>query len=265
MLIYALTIFSGAFLLFQVEPLMGKYILPWFGGSPGVWTTCLLFFQTALLLGYAYAHLGSRYLKPKTQALLHGLLLVAAVLCLPIIPSESWKPLGTDNPVFRILSLLTLNLGLPYIVLSATGPLMQRWMSLTEPKASIYRLYALSNVGSLLALISYPFFFEWMFSRNLQAYLWAVGLVGFMILAWMCVYKVSRYTGDHNQTNSEGAEVSKPASATDRVLWLSLPALASLLLLATTNKLCQDLAVIPFLWVLPLALYLISFILAFDH
>lgn len=265
MLIYALTIFSGAFLLFQVEPLMGKYILPWFGGSPGVWTTCLLFFQTALLLGYGYAHLGSRYLKPKTQALLHGLLLVAAVLCLPIIPSESWKPLGTDNPVFRILSLLTLNLGLPYIVLSATGPLMQRWMSLTEPKASIYRLYALSNVGSLLALISYPFFFEWMFSRNLQAYLWAVGLVGFMILAWMCVYKVSRYTGDHNQTKSEGAEVSKPVSATDKVLWLSLPALASLLLLATTNKLCQDLAVIPFLWVLPLALYLISFILAFDH
>ena len=156
---FALTIFTGAFLLFQVQPLIGKYILPWFGGGPGVWTTCMLFFQALLLGGYAYAHLLSR-LKPRTQALVHLVLLVAALALLPITPSSTWKPHGGENPVLRILALLTVTLGLPYFVLSSTGPLMQQWFSRANPGRSPYRLYALSNVGSLLALVTYPFLVE---------------------------------------------------------------------------------------------------------
>lgn len=156
MLPFALSIFTGAFLLFQVQPLIGKYILPWFGGSPGVWTTCLLFFQTLLLGGYAYAHFSSKLLKPRGQAILHFALLLAALSLGGIAPSETWKSHVTGNPTWQILLLLTATLGLPYLVLSATGPLMQQWFSVTNPGLSPYRLYALSNIGSLLALLSYP-------------------------------------------------------------------------------------------------------------
>src|SRR2546426_8834766 len=166
---YALTIFTGAFLLFEVQPLIGKYILPWFGGGPGVWTTCLLFFQVLLLGGYAYAHVTSRCLKPRAQAVVHLILLAAALALLPITPSDSWKPRGGGNPTLQILALLAASLGLPYFVLSSTGPLMQQWFSRTNPGVSPYRLYALSNAGSLLALVSLPFFFEPQFTRITQA------------------------------------------------------------------------------------------------
>ena len=156
MLPFALSIFTGAFLLFQVQPLIGKYILPWFGGSPGVWTTCLLFFQTLLLGGYAYAHFSSTLLKPRGQAVLHFGLLLLSLALLPITPNDSWKSHVTGDPTWQILLLLTVTIGLPYFVLSATGPLMQQWFSVTHPGVSPYRLYALSNIGSLLALLSYP-------------------------------------------------------------------------------------------------------------
>src|SRR5882672_5046678 len=163
---YALTIFIGAFLLFQVQPLIGKYILPWFGGGPGVWTTCLLFFQVLLLGGYAYAHFSTIYLKPRTQAVVHFILLALSLALLPITPAESWKAHVAGQPVLQILLLLGGTIGLPYFVLSSTGPLMQRWFSETNPGVSPYRLYALSNVGSLLALLSYPVFFEVQFPRR---------------------------------------------------------------------------------------------------
>src|SRR6266487_745692 len=190
MFAYALTIFTGAFLLFQVQPLMGKYILPWFGGGPGVWTTCLLFFQVLLLGGYAYAHFTSRVFKPRTQAIVHLLLLTGALALLPITPGDSWKPRGNGNPTLEILTLLTVCLGLPYFVLSSTGPLMQHWFNRTNPGVSPYRLYALSNVGSLLALVSYPFFFEPHFTRIAQARLWAWGLVVFVFFCGLCAMKL---------------------------------------------------------------------------
>ena len=192
---YALTIFTGAFLLFQVQPLIGKYILPWFGGGPGVWTTCMLFFQVLLLGGYAYAHFTSRWLKPRAQAIVHLVLLAAALALLPITPGDAWKPHGGGNPTLQILALLAVSLGLPYFVLSATGPLMQQWFSRAEPGASPYRLYALSNVGSLLALVSYPFFFETHFTRKTQAGLWAWGLVAYVLCCGFCavrLWKVGR-------------------------------------------------------------------------
>jgi len=261
---FALTIFTGAFLLFQVQPLIGKYILPWFGGGPGVWTTCMLFFQALLVGGYAYAHFSSR-LKARTQAVVHLALVVGALALLPITPSDAWKPRGGENPALHILALLTVTLGLPYFVLSSTGPLMQQWLSRASPGRSPYRLYALSNAGSLLALVTYPFLVERYLTRQAQAALWAGGLVLYAVGCGFCA--VTLWQAEPTLTD-QGTRNPRPAprpSLLNQLLWLLLPACASVLLLATTNKLCQDSTVIPFLWVLPLALYLLSFIICFDN
>jgi len=159
-LAYALTIFLSAFLLFQVQPLMGKMILPWFGGSASVWTTCMLFFQSLLLLGYLYTHWLVRHLSPVRQSVLHVLLLLACLWLLPITPSEAWKPDGAENPTLRILGLLTASIGLPYFVLSTTGPLVQAWFAREQTGVVPYRLFALSNLGSMLALLAYPLVVE---------------------------------------------------------------------------------------------------------
>jgi hypothetical protein len=261
---FALTIFAGAFLLFQVQPLIGKYILPWFGGSPGVWTTCMLFFQMLLLGGYAYAHTISRRLKPRTQAVVHIILLVAALATLPITPGDHWKVHSIGDPTWHILALLAVSLGLPYLVLAATGPLMQEWFRRMTPGTSPYRLYALSNVGSLLALVSYPFYFETQFTRKAQAQFWSWGLVFYALCCGVCAYRLWRQAPVDEPRAVETAEEIAAPSLGRRSLWLALPACASILLLAVTNKMCQDVAVIPFLWVLPLALYLLSFIICFD-
>jgi hypothetical protein len=272
MLPFALSILLGAFLLFQVQPLIGKYILPWFGGSPGVWTTCLLFFQVVLLGGYAYAHLLGSRVPRQRQGWVHLALLGVALCFIPVIPSGAWKPDGAEDPVTGILLLLAATIGVPYLALSATGPLMQHWFSLSQPGRSPYRLYALSNVGSLAALISYPFLFEWLLTRHAQAWLWSAGLVAFTGVCVWCVLTLRRESAPTPRV--EGVETTgtpatetgaAPTGGSPVLLWIALPAIASILLIATTNQLSQDIAVIPFLWVLPLALYLLSFILSFDH
>jgi hypothetical protein len=261
---HALTIFLGAFLLFQVQPLMGKFVLPWFGGGPGVWTTCMLFFQWVLLGGYAYAHLLTTRLKPRAQAVTHVVLLLLALCFLPITPGNSWKPAGGENPTGNILLLLAACLGLPYFVLSATGPLIQSWFGRTFAGRSPYRLYALSNVGSLCALLSYPLFFESHFTRQAQAKLWQSGLGLYVLCCGVCAWRFSRANPDGGPRRSEPIGLLPRTSSFSVTLWLLLPACASALLLAATNKLCQDVAVIPLLWVVPLAVYLLSFIVAFD-
>lgn len=279
MVLYAFTIFLSAFLLFQVQPLIGKYILPWFGGSPGVWTTCLLFFQLLLLGGYAYSHVISTRLSRRAQMFVHLALLAAAIFFLPITPAESLKPLGDANPILGILKLLGLSIGLPYLALSTTGPLLQHWFSRTHPGRSPYRLYSLSNVGSLVALVSYPFLFEPNLTRHAQVLLWSGSFLAYVLCCGWCAVRSARATAlgaaatagdsatDAVSTGAASASTSveECTRGSHRWLWITLPALASLLLLATTNKLTQDVAVIPFLWVLPLALYLLSFILCFDH
>lgn len=267
-LIYAPAVFLGAFLLFQVQPLIGKYILPWFGGSPEVWTTCMLFFQVFLLGGYAYAHFIVRYLSPRTQAVVHVAVIIAALAVLPIIPAAAWKPQGADYPTLRILLLLSACIGLPYFVLSATGPLMQGWFNRTNPSASPYRLYSLSNAGSLLALVSYPFIVEPALSRATQANVWSWSLGAFAVFAGVCAVWLWKHhqpqklpTGEKDACRNAQVKTSWGI----RLLWLALPAGASVELLAVTNKICQDVAVIPFLWILPLCLYLLSFIICFHH
>ncbi len=263
MFAFSLTIFWGAFLLFLVQPLIARFILPWFGGGPAVWTTCMLFFQLLLLGGYAYAHFSISRLTPRRQVITHLVLLALAVALLPITPGDAWKPTDGSHAAGHILLLLLGCLGLPYLVLSATGPLLQAWFSKANPGVSPYRLYALSNVGSLLALLIYPFYLEPQLSRQAQADGWSWGLAIYAGLTAWCGLKVWKSATADGETAKQ-AEVEAPASAWRKLLWFALPACGVMLLLAITNKLCQDIAVVPFLWVLPLSLYLLSFIISFD-
>lgn len=264
MLAFSLTIFWGACLLFLVQPLIARFILPWFGGGPAVWTTCMLFFQLLLLGGYAYAHFSISRLTPRRQVITHLALLGLAVALLPITPGDAWKPTGEAGATGHILQLLVVCLGLPYLVLAATGPLLQAWFSKAQPGVSPYRLYALSNVGSLLALLVYPFFLEPHLTRQAQADGWSWGLVLYAGLAAWCGVKVWR-TADIGSADAAQAAVEPVPTLARRLLWFALPACGVMLLLAITNKLCQDIAVVPFLWVLPLSLYLLSFIISFDN
>lgn len=278
--LYAAVIFISAFLLFQVQPLIGKCILPWFGGSPAVWTTCMLMFQILLFGGYVYAHLLSHYFSPKKQAIIHATLILLAIATLPIAPDVEWKPVDSQAPAVRIMLLLLVCIGLPYFLLSSTSPLIQSWFSRTNPGQSPYRLYSLSNVGSLLALISYPFVFEPALSTTSQSWLWSIGFVGFALVCgisgWLMVKQTSVTSDFGKQANSVATSASESGhgqsnqtckdrpTAKDQLMWFGLAATATILLLATTNQVCLDVAVVPFLWVLPLALYLITFILCFD-
>jgi SAM-dependent methyltransferase len=265
-ILFALTIFLGAFLLFQVQPMMAKFILPWFGGGPGVWTVCLLFFQACLLGGYAYAHALSRFFSRRTQVMTHVVLLVAALFFLPIVPGAHWEPQTDGNPTGRILLLLTVCLGLPYLMLSSTGPLLQAWFSQCRPGVTPYRLYALSNAGSLLALISYPFVFEPALTRRAQAGIWAWSFGAFVLLCGGCAWLLWRTAPAEKKPEASRQEAGdRPPTAAVKAWWFALPACGSVLLLATTNKLCLDVPSIPFLWVLPLSLYLLTFIICFDR
>lgn len=271
LILAALSLLS-AFLLFQVQPIISKFILPWFGGSPGVWTTCMLFFQVVLFAGYAYAHTLT-LLPRRWQGMVHGLLLGAAIAMLPIAPADAWKPTGTEDPALRILLLLLASVGLPYFVLSSTSPLVQVWFTRTTGGANPWRLYALSNIGSLAALLSYPLFFEVHWDVLEQTTLWAVGFGAFVVLSLAGVWLDRKQTLAEEAPQAEAAPAPSAAevAASDhpgwgrRLCWVLLPALASSVLLAATNHVCQDVAVIPFLWVVPLSLYLLTFIICFEH
>jgi len=242
------TIFLSAFLLFQVQPIMGRYILPWFGGTPAVWSVCLLFFQAMLLAGYAYAHW-------VRNARVHILLLAASLALLPVIPA---RPDTTENPSVRILLLLMITVGGPYFLLSATAPLLQRWFSEGSEGRIPWRLYALSNFGSFLALLSYPFLVEPYVRLRTQAWAWS-GL--YVVFALLCGW-VAWASRPAVSPSEPGA--GKPPSLWTILFWMGLAAAGSTVLLATTNILTQDVAVSPFLWIAPLALYLLSFVLAFE-
>src|SRR5262245_57779682 len=261
MLLYALTILVSAFLLFQVQPVIAKIILPWFGGSAAVWTTCLLFFQMVLLLGYLYAHALVRYLKPRAQMFTHLAMLLVSCVALPVYPNTSWKPVGAEEPTLRILGLLAATVGLPYFLLSTTGPLLQAWYARRFHGAMPYRLYALSNAGSMFALISYPALFEPLLGTRKQAWIWSAAYVVFILI---CGFTALRSGTEDQTTEKEKEEPVERPGIREIALWIALPACASLLLLAITNHLSQNVAAIPFLWVLPLSLYLLTFILCFD-
>ncbi len=260
--LYAVTIFLSAFLLFEVQPIIGKVILPWFGGAAAVWTACLLFFQAVLLVGYGYAHLTARYLAPRAQAWLHLALLAASLASLPILPSAAWKPQPGADPLWRIALLLAASIGPTYAMLSTTGPLLQAWFARERPGAVPYRLFALSNLGSMLALLGYPFGVEPLLPVRTQSAAFTVGYVLFALACGTLAWRAGRHRAA--ALSHEWRPPVPPVRPGQALQWLTWAALASALLLALTSDLTQNVAPIPLLWVLPLAIYLLSFILCFE-
>lgn len=268
MTVFVGVIFLSAFLLFQVQPIIARYILPWYGGSPAVWTSCLLFFQMGLLGGYAYAHGLVSFLreKRKVQAGVHFALLAVGLFLLPITPSPEMKPDASGaDPVMGIIKLLSFTVGFPYLLLSATGPLLQHWFSEAFPGRSPFRLYAVSNLGSLLGLLTYPFLFEPKLRVTQQTALWSAAFVGYALLAAAAAFFFLRMAKDAPLA-AEHASPPNERTGWLRVLkWIAFSACGSMLLLSLTSQMCQDVAVVPFLWVVPLSLYLLTFVIAFDH
>ena len=274
MFIFAISVFLSAFLLFQVQPMIGKFILPWFGGTPAVWSTAMLFFQVLLTGGYAYAYWLIGRVKSDRQSAVHVTLSLLAILVLavlaftwssPVTPPASLRPGDVSSPVLDIFKLLLITVGLPYFVLAANGPLMQAWFSHIYPHGSYARLYALSNLGSLLGLLAYPTLIEPNLSLKNQGWLWSIGFIIFGMLAvWIAFQNRRAAPFASRQPVIDAAPAgSRPTSAL-MSLWIALSATASLLLLSITNQISQEVAVIPFLWIVPLSLYLLSFILTFS-
>jgi hypothetical protein len=274
---FALAIFLSAFLLFQIQLILGKQILPLFGGAPAVWTACLLFFQLALLAGYSYSHAVAAWLSPRQQSVAQISFLAVSLLVLslltrvwvtPVTPGSAWGASAGIDPTFAIIKFLAAAIGLPFFLLSTTSPLLQHWFSRVAPNRSPYRLYALSNAGSLLGLLSYPFLIEPHVRLHLQSWIWVTGFAVYAVAYAGCAYIASKGSASISSRDTNDKLIPRIAKLSLGwalpLRWISLAATASTLLLANTNLICQEVAVIPFLWVLPLSLYLLSFILCFD-
>jgi len=258
--LYAATVFLSAFLLFLVQPILAKQILPWFGGAAIVWTLCMVFFQLVLLLGYAYAH----WLAGRARAAwIHIALLAASLVFLPVIPDAAWKPAGGASPVTGVLGLLFATVGLPYFLLSSTSPLVQSWYARARPGESPYRLFALSNFASMLALLGYPFLIEPWLPGTRQSWMWSAGYAAFAACCTALAWRTRALPALPRGEGLRQADAPRPRSR-EIALWLALSTLGSVTLLGVTNHLTQNIPSIPLLWVVPLAVYLVTFILCFE-
>src|SRR5512143_1727092 len=277
LLLYALTLFTGATLLFVMQPMVGKMILPLLGGTPAVWSTCMVFFQAALLGGYAYAHALTSRLRPSRQVLVHVVALALPFAVLPLAVNPRLLRGGEADPILDVLALLSLSVGLPFLVVSATAPLLQKWFTHTEHPAARdpYFLYAASNLGSMLALLGYPTLVEprlhlhgssWL----TQTALWSVGYGLLAVLTALCALTLWLKPAAAPAPVAAEAEAA-PAPVEERprwarrLYWIVLAFVPSSLLLGVTTYITTDLAAVPLLWVLPLAIYLLTFILAFGR
>ncbi len=263
MVLVAIAVFLGAFLLFLVQPLIGRIIVPWFGGGAPVWTASLVFFQAALLTGYGYAAFVTRHLSPRMQATLHLVLLAASVLTMPLSADPSWKPTGEAMPALRILALLATSIGPPYVLLAAGGPLLQAWLARRGQVP--WRLFALSNLASLAALLAYPFLIEPWLGLTDQRWVWSAAYVAYAILVGILAWQ-NRDTGMTAVPPSLTADAAPQADDNDSRpwLWIVLAAVPSALLIAVTEFLTRDVAPMPLLWIPPLVLYLATFVIWFD-
>ncbi len=271
--LFVAAILASSFLIFLVQPMVGKRILPWFGGTPSVWTLCLAFYQTTLFLGYAYAHGLIRFASPRTQVFVHAAVIGAALLVLPVLPSESWQSADLANPNVSILAMLGASVALPFMALASTGPLVQTWFARVYPDKSPYPLYAVSNVGSFAALLAYPFLFEPRLSLSTTGEFWSLAFAATAVAVIACAFiarNADALTDPLGQTTSpEPRAEPAPLEAAGRPdaqhisLWIGLSGSAVVLLMGVTNSVCLDIASVPFLWILPLATYLLTFILCF--
>jgi spermidine synthase len=267
LLLYALSLLTSAILLFWMEPMFAKMILPLLGGSPSVWNTCIVFYQTLLLLGYIYAHATTKWLGLRWQAVLHVLFLVLVSITLPVGVAKGWTPPLSSNLVLWLFLLLLFSVGLPFFTLSASAPMLQRWFSLTaHPSAKDpYFLYSASNLGSLIGLLGYPLLIEAYLPLPLQAKSWSASyiLLAGMISACAIITLKSLRIGIRH-LNSKTTDESCGLKVTQRIRWVLLAFVPSSLLLAVTNYITTDIAQVPLLWIIPLAIYLISFVLVFS-
>lgn len=262
--LFALTVFSSAALVFMVQPMVAKLVLPLLGGSPSVWNTSMAFFQIALLAGYFYAHLLQRIRSVRGQAMAHIAALVIAALALPLRVNELAGPPSSDHPNLWLLAVLGLSIGAPFAILSATAPLVQAWYARTigaidgkEP----YALYAASNFGSLIALLAYPIVVEPLSTLAGQRLGWSAGYGVFILIIGVLALAVAR----GRTAAAEAVRTTVPAPAwRERAAWVLLAAIPSNLMLGVTTHITTDVASAPFLWVVPLALYLVTFIVAFQ-
>ncbi len=264
MLPYVLSIFVSALLVFQVQPTMGRYLLPWFGGGAAVWSACLLFFQIGLFLAYAYAHLVRTLLSRRQQVMVHLGLVALSLFFLPLTPEATWAGSGSHVSVAGVAALLAATVGVPYLVVCSTSPLLQHWFTISDPDRSPYRLYSVSNLGSLLGLATYPVLIEPYLGLNWQSRLWSAAYaLCCVLLVWVALRTYGRQRADGG--SQVPSRMGKRTPVADRLLWLVLAACGTILLLATTSQVCTQIAVTPFLWILPLSLYLISFIICFAR
>jgi spermidine synthase len=272
LVVFTAAIFTSAFLLFLVQPMFSRFVLPLLGGTPAVWNTCMLFFQAALLGGYLYAHLGAKKLGVRRQAAVHVVLLAAAALLLPISVAGA-APRGGQEPIAWLLLLMVTTVGLPFFVLSATGPMLQKWFAETghPGAANPYWLYAASNLGSMLALLGYPFVMEPRLRLVEQSRTWSAGyglLAVLVVLSAVALWRLSPAAGVAAASGTVGDAAAPPAdeapvATRERLIWVGLAFIPSSLLLSVTTFITTDVAPIPLLWVVPLALYLLSFTVAF--
>ena len=262
MVVYPITVFVGSFLLFQIQPLIARHILPQYGGGAAIWTVCLLSFQMLLVGGYWYAHGLTTYVPGRRQPVVHLAMLLVALASIRITTDGAPLPVDPLHPTLSIIGLLGASVGLPYLVLAASSPLLQHWTGRVTG-TSPYRLFAVSNAGSLVGLLSYPFVLEPLLPLATQTELWSVGFGLYVLLCGVCAFHArGNRRGEHRLATTEG-HAEGPAGV--RVLWVLLSACGSLVLLATTSQMTRDVAVVPLLWVLPLSLYLATFVICFDH
>ena len=262
--LFAVTLFTSSALMFLVQPMIAKMLLPLLGGSPAVWNTCMVFFQSILLAGYLYAHLTSRYFSHKHQIVLHASLVVVSLLSVPILITTDVVPPSDRSPVWWLLGLLALTAGLPLFTISSTSPLFQRWFAATMER-NPYPLYAAGNVGSILALVAYPGMFEPALTLRYQSVIWAVGYVGFTVLTAACAVHVWRAERAQPVRLQTAADRTPRPTFITQARWVLLAFIPSSLMLGVTTFLTTDIAAVPLLWVLPLSVYLLTFVLVFAH
>jgi spermidine synthase len=263
--LFMFAIFVSAALLFFVQPMFAKMVLPRLGGTPAVWSVAMVFFQTVLLAGYAYAHFITKNLQGRQAVMVHLAIMAIAVLFLPLGIASGWTKPPASGEAFWLLGLFTVSIGLPFFALSANGPLLQAWFARTAHPAAKdpYFLYAASNVGSFLALLAYPFAVEPLTRLQQQTFGWSAGFIFLIALIAGCGYLIWNTRELKPARAAEGESDGKPTWA-EAAVWVALAAIPSGLLIAVTNHISTDVAAVPFLWVVPLALYLLTYVLVFS-
>lgn len=262
---FLVTIFLSSFLLFQIQPILAKMALPFFGGGAAIWTACMLFFQLFLLLGYLYSHCLTKLSNLNHQVIIHCTLVGTSLFCLPISPFVGEISLGWQAPQLEIIFSLLIGIGFPYFLLSSTAPLIQKWYSHIPENKEPYRLYSLSNLGSLLALLSYPFLIEPVLSTDLQAGIWSIGYGAFTVFIFLTGYQLHGNKFEHSKVIASNENLETPYESGNILLWLLFSAASVILMVSTTSAMTQNIPPTPFLWILPLCIYLLTYIICFNN